>query len=134
MSVQGYRGTIQIDGDALCVKRINANETADDLDTTSTCITIEGENNVGFETRIPGVKRMEMTVEADYAAGGAGDPPACEVGDTVQVDALVGYTIAGNFVVLGFTYTLEVKGLIAYTMTLKSTGVYTVAITVDFGS
>jgi hypothetical protein len=131
MSVQGYRGSIDLDGDALCVKRITANETADDLDTTSTCATLDSNQAdpaTAYETRLPGVKRLEMTVEADYGAGGAGDPPAVDVGDLTAVLAVVGYLISGNFWVMAFTYALEVKGLISYTMTLKSQGEYGVTI------
>lgn len=128
MPKQGYLGAATLDGDEICVTRINCNETADDLDTTSTCIETTGENSVGYETRLPGVKRMEVNIEGNFDAGGEGDPPAVEVGDSVDLNITVGYGIVGTFLLLGMTYALEVKGLITYSLNFKSNGFYTVGI------
>ncbi|VTS05315.1 phage tail protein [Tuwongella immobilis] len=126
MSLQGYNGAIALDGSVLCVKRANANETVDDLDTTSTCADTDSTGSA-YETRLNGVKRLELTIEADFPTAGQGDPPLVDAGGNIEIVMDAGYQIQGTFMAIAFTYSFEVKGLVSYSATFKSNGIYIVS-------
>lgn len=136
---QGYTMSVIIDGtNVVCVKRINATDTVQELDITSSCA--DRENNVdfnntnrtltpiAFENVLPGLRKVTVTIEGDYDAGGAGDPPDFKPGDWIKFDTLqFGYTYNGAegvniFLVAQFDYTSEVRGVIGYTARMVSDG------------
>lgn len=133
----GYVGslTLNIGGAGAAVmgiRRGSARETIDTHDTTSTASTqLVGESGSQagvHETRIQGKARCRLSVQAQFGADGAGDPPAftqLTIYGNIPVVYSAGDVITGNFMVEEYENSLDVDGTIDYSLSMTSNGGYT---------
>jgi hypothetical protein len=128
----GYRGDflIGIDGggqEQLNVKSMQIRETVDQHDTSGTGSATTASKFILQETRIPGKARCRISVQGQYAAGSAGDPPDFS-GEALygihSVSADAGDTVEGNFNAEEFGNSLNEAGTIDYDLNLISNGAY----------
>lgn len=132
MSSPGFTGSITIDGAVMGIRRGSCRETIDTHDTTSTATTqlvgeSGGQSGV-HETRIQGKARCRLSVNAQFGADGAGDPPNYTQLTIYGNKAIVysaGDVVTGNFMFEEYENSLDVDGTIDYSMNLISNGAYT---------
>lgn len=133
----GFRGAITLNiasGGALAlgIKRGSMRETIGNIDTKSTITTLDAANLLPV-TRIQSTKEWRLSIQAQYSAGGAGDPPglstgggdATKIAGNIAVSCQMGDTVAGNFMVEEFENSLDVDGSIDYSLNMVSNGAIT---------
>lgn len=128
----GFRGSLTLNlgaagATALGIKQGSVRETIDKIITNSTASTLDSSNLLP-ETRTQSVKRLALNVQAQVAAGGAGDPPNFAGTNTygdIPVVATFGDVITGNFQIDEIGNSIDVNGSIDYDLAMGSNGAYT---------
>lgn len=128
----GFKGalTLNIGGagaNALGIKRGSCRQTIQNINTNSTASTLTAGNYLA-NNRIQTTYEHRLNINAQYSAGGAGDPIAfgnnAEFGNIV-VSFQAGDTIAGNFIVEEYENALDTDGAIDYSLGMVSNGAAT---------
>lgn len=106
-------------------RRLSNRETVSNADISSSGSSVI--NNVLQEQKLQISANSRLTIQAQYSAGGAGDPPAWAAGGVygnIPVVAGIGSTVSGNFITESLENSGEVSptGVIDYTWELISNG------------
>lgn len=127
----GFRGSVTLNllaagATVLGIKQGTVTETIDSIITNSTASTLDASNLLP-ETREQSVKRCRVNIQAQFSAGGAGDPPnfAGQTAGDVPCVIIFGDTITGNFKIEEIANSIDVNGDINYTLAMISNGAYT---------
>lgn len=124
--VSGRLGKVTVGVTDLCITSWEVDEEGEELDTTCT-------DGTGKNSSIVGTAGVTLNVKANYDADAPpfAAPPGLIVGDLVAVKAYVGDPVNNkfwNFPTMRITNVKnqsEVKGLVTYEFTGKSSGAYT---------
>ena len=124
----GFKGSLTLNINAagalaMGVRKVDHSEDIEIHDTSSTVSPVT--NNVLQSTCIQGKTTGKLQVDAQYSAGGAGDPPAFGGGNlygNIPMSCVAGDTIAGNYVVTNYTNSFDVDGTIDYSLSMQNNG------------
>ena len=127
----GFRGSLTLNiagGGAVAygVRQASHRESIQQHDTSSTASTLV--SNVLQSTAVLGKTQGVLSVQAQYSAGGAGDPPAFAAGalyNNIPVVFTGGDTVSGNYQVREYENSFNVDGTIDYDLVMTSNGAIT---------